>query len=89
VALGELADRLHCVRSNVTALVDRLEADGLVQRTADPRDRRAMRAALTPLGAERHRAGTEAVGVLEHDLAAQLTAAERETLLRALAALAV
>lgn len=87
MALSELADCLHCVRSNVTQLVDRLEADGLVQRTADPRDRRATRATLTSRGTERHRAGLEAIGRVERDLAAQLAPAERVTLLRALAAL--
>lgn len=85
--LSELADCLHCVRSNVTQLVDRLEADGLVQRTADPNDRRATRATLTSRGLDRHRAGLEAIGRLERDLASQLTPAERSTLLRALVAL--
>src|SRR4051812_42180987 len=50
LALSELAARMICVRSNVTQLVDRLEADGLVRRVEDPRDRRSVRAALTPLG---------------------------------------
>src|SRR5262245_28979201 len=31
--LGQLADRLACVKSNVTQLVDRLEAEGLVTRS--------------------------------------------------------
>src|SRR5215831_15229814 len=31
LALSELASRLACVRSNMTQLVDRLEADGLVR----------------------------------------------------------
>jgi len=44
VSLSELAEKLTCVRSNVTQLVDRLEADGLVKRAADPADRRAVRA---------------------------------------------
>ena len=34
LSLSELASRLSCVRSNMTQLVDRLEADGLVRRTA-------------------------------------------------------
>src|SRR5688500_13415512 len=46
--LSSLAERLSCVRSNVTQLVDRLEADGLVRRVADPSDRRSIRAVLTP-----------------------------------------
>src|SRR4051794_41837422 len=37
--LGQLADRLSCVKSNVTQLVDRLEADGLVSPAAGPNDR--------------------------------------------------
>ena len=36
LTLGELAGRLRCVRSNITQLVDRLEADGLVRRVDDP-----------------------------------------------------
>ena len=48
--LGQLADRLACVKSNVTQLVDRLEADGLVSRTADPNDRRSRLALLTEAG---------------------------------------
>ena len=35
VPLGQLADRLSCVKSNITQLIDRLEADGLVARQAD------------------------------------------------------
>src|SRR6185503_14692405 len=53
LALSELATRLSCVKSNMTQLVDRLEADGLVERTSDPNDRRSVRAAITPLGLER------------------------------------
>jgi DNA-binding MarR family transcriptional regulator len=48
--LGQLADRLACVKSNVTQLVDRLEADGLVTRAPDPSDRRSRLAVLTPAG---------------------------------------
>src|SRR6266516_3728317 len=48
--LSELAERQHCVRSNITQLVDRLEKEGLVRRRADPTDRRSVLAALTPAG---------------------------------------
>src|SRR4051812_178814 len=48
--LGQLAERLSCVKSNITQLVDRLEADGLVARLPDPKDRRARLAALTGAG---------------------------------------
>jgi len=55
--LGQLAERLSCVESNVTQLVDRLEADGLVTRTSDPNDRRSRLAILTPDWTQRSRAG--------------------------------
>jgi DNA-binding MarR family transcriptional regulator len=55
--LRDLAEKLTCVRSNVTQLVDRLEAEGLVRRTDDPADRRSVRAELTRTGRERHKAG--------------------------------
>jgi DNA-binding MarR family transcriptional regulator len=48
--LSQLAGRLACVKSNITQLVDRLEADGLVERQSDPHDRRARLAALTATG---------------------------------------
>src|SRR6266516_385797 len=48
--LGQLAGRLACVKSNVTQLVDRLEADGLVSRASDPGDRRSRIAAITDAG---------------------------------------
>src|SRR6516164_1441833 len=48
--LGQLAERLACVKSNVTQLVDRLEADGLVMRAADPSDRRSRLAVITEAG---------------------------------------
>jgi DNA-binding MarR family transcriptional regulator len=48
--LGQLAERLSCVKSNITQLVDRLEADGLVSRAADPGDRRSRLAVLTTAG---------------------------------------
>ena len=50
LTLGQLAERHCCGRSNVTGLIDRLEADGLVERTVDPTDRRNVRAALTAEG---------------------------------------
>jgi DNA-binding MarR family transcriptional regulator len=50
LTLTQLAERHCCGRSNVTQLIDRLEADGFVTRTLDPGDRRNVRAALTPSG---------------------------------------
>ena len=50
LTLTQLAERHCCGRSNVTALIDRLEADGYVERTVDPVGRRNVRAALTQAG---------------------------------------
>jgi DNA-binding MarR family transcriptional regulator len=50
LTLSQLAERHCCGKSNVTQLVDRLEADGLVSRTYDPDDRRTVRATVTPAG---------------------------------------
>ena len=36
--LGQLADRLGCAKSNMTQLADRLEADGFINRAADPHE---------------------------------------------------
>ena len=52
LSMGELADRLFCDASNVTGIVDRLEARGLVERQPDPDDRRVRRLVLTATGQE-------------------------------------
>jgi DNA-binding MarR family transcriptional regulator len=51
ISMRELAERLNADPSNVTGLVDRLEARGLVERRPDPKDRRIKGLALTPAGA--------------------------------------
>ncbi|MEU0250093.1 MarR family transcriptional regulator [Streptomyces sp. NPDC006235] len=48
--MRRLAQRLKCEPSNVTGIVDRLEARGLVERQPDPTDRRVKVAAATPEG---------------------------------------
>jgi DNA-binding MarR family transcriptional regulator len=48
--LTDVGADLLCVKSTITRLVDRLEADGLVLRTPDPLDRRAQRLLLTQKG---------------------------------------
>jgi DNA-binding MarR family transcriptional regulator len=49
---GELASRLHCDKTNITGLVDRLERRELVRRQPDPEDRRVTQVFLTDQGAE-------------------------------------
>lgn len=56
--MSELADVLLLSRSGVTRLVDRLVADGLVERVTCESDRRGQWASLTPAGYERLRRAT-------------------------------
>ncbi|GAB3855203.1 MarR family transcriptional regulator [Micromonospora andamanensis] len=55
-SMGELAVELLCDASNVTQLVTRLEARGLVARVPDPDDRRIKRVSVTPAGHDVQRA---------------------------------
>ena len=81
--LSDLAARQHCVRSNITQLVDRLEKDGLVHRRTAPDDGRSVLAELTPSGARAHARGMRAlaqarraiVSVLDPDDATSLKSA--------------
>ncbi len=50
--MHEIATRLACDNSNVTGIVDRLEARGLVTRRPGEQDRRVKYVVLTPLGRE-------------------------------------
>jgi len=87
LALSELASRMICVRSNITQLMGRLEADGLVQREEDPHDRRCVRATLTPLGRERQAVGAECVRQVQDGMAEILCKLDYAALEEALAAL--
>jgi len=55
--MSEMAVTMHCDRSNITGIVDRLEARGLVERQPASHDRRVKVLVLTPAGlAARERA---------------------------------
>lgn len=49
---GEISERMVRRDPDLTRLLDRLEASGLVTRTRDTRDRRIIRASITAQGAE-------------------------------------
>jgi DNA-binding MarR family transcriptional regulator len=85
--LGQLADRLACVKSNVTQLVDRLEADGLVSREPDSSDRRSRLAVITAAGRDAYARGIAIQRAAERDVLAGLTPAEAAELERLLARL--
>ncbi|WP_323016281.1 MarR family winged helix-turn-helix transcriptional regulator [Castellaniella sp.] len=48
--VSQLAQLEHCSQPTMTTLVQRLQEQGLVARTADPDDARATRISLTPQG---------------------------------------
>ena len=47
LTMHEIAEHQHCAMSTATALVDRLERQGLVERRDDPEDRRVVRIVST------------------------------------------
>jgi DNA-binding MarR family transcriptional regulator len=84
VRLGDLAAAEGVSSPTLTKLVDSLEAEGLVARSADATDRRATRVALTPAGRLRlKQIRSDRDAFLEQRLA-QLTPDERATLLAAI-----
>jgi DNA-binding MarR family transcriptional regulator len=87
LSLSDLATRLSCVKSNMTQLVDRLEADGLVKRVDDPGDRRAVKAELTEAGLAKAKAGAAEIDRLNGALSAALRAEDREAVERVMLAL--
>jgi DNA-binding MarR family transcriptional regulator len=90
-ALGEiglsLAERHCCGKSNVTQLVDRLEADGLVARESDLEDRRTVRATVTASGRAAYERASVLLAEHERSIDAQLGRGPRADLARSLKAL--
>jgi DNA-binding MarR family transcriptional regulator len=85
LGMSDCAKKMICVRSNITQLMDRLEADGLVRRVEDPQDRRAVRATVTRLGVERQAAGAKQVAKVQAELFKILDGIDHGALRRALA----
>ncbi|WP_205825661.1 MarR family winged helix-turn-helix transcriptional regulator [Microbispora catharanthi] len=78
--MSELGAMLGLAKSSLTGLVDRSERNGLVQRTPDPQDSRAVRVSLTGEGAElADEFYTETCRRVE-ELVAGLAPAERDAL---------
>ncbi|MEV6378886.1 MarR family transcriptional regulator [Streptomyces sp. NPDC051773] len=77
--MRRLAQKLRCEPSNVTGIVDRLEARGLVERRPDPNDRRVKLAAATDDGRRVARSLRDSLDFAREPLAA-LSTTERESL---------
>lgn len=65
IRMTDLSSRILLSKSGLTTLVDRLEERGLMARTPDPSDRRAIRVGLTDMGEDtfRHAAGVHMTGI--------------------------
>ena len=53
MSVSEISKRLGIAKPNITPLIDRLIADGYVERRRDVRDRRVVNIVLMPAGAEK------------------------------------
>jgi len=85
----ELCRQLDLSKSHVSRVVDRAESEGLVQRQADPYDRRAQQITLTETGEEAvQRFAPHLIEVLDETLNGTLTEDEGDTLVELLARIA-
>jgi DNA-binding MarR family transcriptional regulator len=82
-----LARAIRYDKTRLIGLLDELERDGLVTRTADPTDRRARIVTLTKAGKARHAAARADIRGMEDEFLEDLSAAERTRLRRTLASL--
>jgi DNA-binding MarR family transcriptional regulator len=76
----ELSRSLRLHPSNLVALLDQLEATGLLVRRRDPADRRRQLIKLTPTGEKRLADAERAVAEAERELLSPLSAEERREL---------
>ena len=76
----ELSRTLRLHPSNLVALLDQLEVDGLIARRRDPSDRRRQLIKLTAAGTKRLRRAEAAVAEAERELLSPLSAEERREL---------
>jgi DNA-binding MarR family transcriptional regulator len=84
LTLSQLAERHCCGKSNVTQLVDRLEADGYVARENDLGDRRTVLATVTPAGRAAYERASCLLAEYEREVDEQLGTGRRADLARGL-----
>ncbi|WP_054120743.1 MarR family winged helix-turn-helix transcriptional regulator [Novosphingobium sp. AAP93] len=79
---GDLGKRLSMPSASVTALLDRLEGKRMIERRANPADRRGVLVGLTPIAMERAALDLMPVAEAMIAAAAHMSEAERETVAR-------
>jgi MarR family transcriptional regulator for hemolysin len=83
----ELAERMGIEGATLTRHLDRLEAEGLIERRRDSADRRILRISATPAGRRLQRRLAAVAATLDADLLAGLSPGEIAALRRLLAQL--
>lgn len=82
---SELGQKMLVSRANITGLVERLERDGLVSRTSDPEDKRALRVQITARGQELMEAFLPVHNDFVHESLSSLSDSEKGLLMELLA----
>ncbi len=85
IRMGELSSRLMVTTGNITSLTDELEADGLVERMVDPRNRRAFLVRLTQKGRKAFQTAAKAHEAWVAELLGGLSSREKKLLFNLLA----
>ena len=85
MTLGELSGRMMVSNGNVTGLVERLTAQGLIDRRPSPKDRRVQIVRLTAEGRRFFRAMARTNGDWIGEILADLSSSDIESLMRLLA----
>ena len=86
---SELTKSLMVTSGGMTAIIDRLEQQGYVERMPNPTDRRGVLVGLTAAGATLADRAMEAHAAVENELVAELSGQEQEQLARLLRRLLV
>ena len=89
VRMGDLAGRLGLTARTITTLVDALEQEGLIERQADPTDRRATLIDMTPIGCRYYDHVSVGLSELAEQIVGPLSAEEQRRLLDLLSRLHV
>ena len=81
----DIAARMVTRSPDMTKLVDRLQANGWVDRVSDPADRRRIRVVITPAGGDLAQSLAPDLLEIHHAQLGHLTRSDLETLIRVLA----
>lgn len=84
IGVSDIGEKMGITNAAASQAIDRLVQMGLVERTEDPRDRRAKRLKLTEAGHALIKKGIEARSQWIENITQSLTAEQKEMVIRAL-----